>query len=88
MVGLRTRRAQRSKWFWFSFSYKGKNQGCCNVQAKSRKAALQKTIDLQIHPKHDDIQAFEMEKAELGPDRLFTKQEMLKLNYPIQEGGE
>lgn len=71
----------KSKWFWFSFSHKGKNQGCCNVEAANEKAALQKTIDLGIHPKHDDIETFELEDAELEPDRLITRQEMLDMNY-------
>ena len=71
----------KNKWYWFSFSYKGKNQGCCNVKAENQKDATQKTIDLKIHPKHDDIEIFELDKAELKPDRLFTRQEMLKMDY-------
>ena len=62
----------KSKWYWFSFSYKGKNQGCCNVEAGDEESALQKTIDLDIHPKHDDIEGFEIKAAELEPDRLIS----------------
>ena len=75
----------KNKWFWFSFSHNGINQGCCNVQAKSRKVALQKTIDLQIHPVHDDIEIFELNDAELEPDRLFTRQEMLDKDYESEK---
>ncbi len=72
----------KSKWFWFSFSHNGVNQGCCNVKAANQKAALRKTIHLGIHPKHDDIETCELlGEAELEPDRLFTRQEMLDMNY-------
>lgn len=69
------------KWYWFSFSFDGKNQGCCNVQAESQEVALQKTIDLGIHPKHDDIEVYVGDKNELEPDKLYSKEEMEKLNY-------
>ncbi len=69
------------KWYWFSFSYNGKNQGCCNVKAKNEKEALQKTIDLDIHPKHDDIEKFEMDKQELKPDKLYSRKEMIEAGY-------
>ena len=71
----------KSNWYWFSFSYKRVNQGCCNVQAKNREDALQKTIDLEIHPKHDDIEVVELEDAELDPDRLYTRHELLEMEY-------
>ncbi len=64
------------KWWWFSFSFGGKNQGCCNVQAESQEAALQKTIDLGIHPKHDDLEIWEGNNFELEPDRLYSSEEM------------
>jgi hypothetical protein len=69
------------KWYWFSFSFEGANQGCCNVQAVSQEAALQKTIDLGIHPRHDDIEVYVGEgdgTPELEPDRLYSPDEMEK----------
>lgn len=69
------------KWYWFSFSHNGINQGCCNVQAKDKESALQKTIDLRIHPKHDNIETFELDTPELEPDRLFSKHEMIDRDY-------
>ena len=66
------------KWYWFSFSFDSVNQGCCNVQAESQEAALQKTIDLGIHPKHDDIEIGVGDKPELEPDRLYSPDEMEK----------
>ncbi len=69
------------KWYWFSFSFGGVNQGCCNVEAESQEAARQKTIDLGIHPKHDDIDVYAIESSQLEPDRLYSREEMLKMNY-------
>ncbi len=69
------------KWYWLSFSHKGVNQGVCNVQAYNKRMALQRTIDLGIHPPHDDISILELLAAELEPDRLFSKQEMLDRKY-------
>ncbi len=69
------------KWYWFSFSFGGVNQGCCNVEAENQEAALQKTIDLGIHPKHDDIECYEGIASELEPNRLFSKEEMTKMDY-------
>ena len=69
------------KYYWFSFSFNGKNQGCCNVEAKSEKEALQRIIDLNIHPRHDDIEIFEIEKFELKLNKLYSTQEMISLDY-------
>ncbi len=69
------------RWYWFSFSYRGENQGCCNVEAESQEAALQKTIDLDINQKHDDIECYEGTGPELAPNKLFSKEEMLKMDY-------
>ncbi len=69
------------KWYWFSFSFMGVNQGCCNVEAVSQEAALQKTIELNIHPRHDDIDCYEGSEPDLEPNRLFSKEEMIKMNY-------
>ena len=72
---------KKLKWYWFSFSFDGKNQGCCNVQAANKKDALKKTIELKIHPKHDDIKVCVIAEAELLPDRLYTRNQMLAKGY-------
>jgi len=74
-------KTKQNKWYWFSFSYKGRNQGCCNVEAKDRETAIQKTIDLNIHPKHDHMEIFEFDDAELEPDKLFSRKELLGKGY-------
>ncbi len=69
-------------WYWFSFSFGGKNQGVCVVESETEKTALQKTIDLGIHPKHDDIKAYRMNVQELPkPNKLYTRKEMINLGY-------
>lgn len=80
--------AWKEQWYWFSFSYKKKNQGCCMVQAHTVEEALQKIIDLNIHPKHDDIAKFvftdeeaAQEQKHMKPDRLYSPEELTKLGY-------
>ncbi|KKK88247.1 hypothetical protein LCGC14_2745100 [marine sediment metagenome] len=69
------------RWYWFSFSFKGEHQGSCNVRADTPEAALQRTTDLGIQPKHDDVLCFEIPYAEITADKLLTKQELKALNY-------
>ena len=68
-------------WYWFSFSFEGKNQGCCNVEANSEEEGLQKTIDLNIHPKHDDIMVFEIPSPELEVDKLISPKEVANQGF-------
>lgn len=51
------------------------------MQAKDKDAALEKTIELGIHPAHDDICILEISDPELEPDRLYTKAEMKAKDY-------
>lgn len=72
----------KNKWWWFSFSFEGTNNGCCNVQAPTQEEALQKTIDLNIHPPHDNIWSCEMDDGpELDENKLYSNAEMNKLEY-------
>lgn len=73
--------------YWFSFSYKGEHQGVCTVKANSPDEALQKTIDLKIHPAHDDIACFEVSKLDNGIvyDKLYSKAEMIALGYTVKQ---
>jgi len=68
-------------WYWFSFSFGGKNQGCCNVQAAGSEEAKQKVEDLGIMPQNDHIRAFEMDEPELDPDRLYSVDELKALEF-------
>lgn len=77
---------KKLNYYWFSFSLKGKNQGCCNVEAKDEKIALQKTIDLKIHPKHDDIFCCLIEKIEVPLDKLFPSEYLNSKGYEKFKG--
>ena len=52
------------------------------VRAKSRIYAMHKTIDLGIHPKHDDIAIYEMASPEqMKLNRLYTPKEMDEMTF-------
>ncbi len=69
------------KWYWFSFSFQGENQGCCNVEANSVEKAWIKIEKLGIVPSYDDIEKYQMKNPELEPNKLISKAEMRKLGY-------
>lgn len=72
------------KTIWFSFSYKGKNNGVLITQAKDPFEAKENTKHLW--PQYDDIQFFTIENIEdenpnLKLDKLYTAEEMIALGY-------
>ncbi len=69
------------KYYWFSFSYKGKNQGVCIVESDTIEEAQHKVIELNIAPKYDNIEYFSLLEAELPLNVLVTPEEMIKLGY-------
>ncbi len=75
------------KKYWFSFSFKGKNQGICIVEEENEIKAEQKTIDLGIHPEYDDILCFELNSLDKDPDleldKLYSSEEMIELGYGV-----
>lgn len=71
----------KNKWYWFSFSLDGTNQGCCNVQANNEKLAFIKLIGLDCVPKFDDVKFFEIKESELTPNKLISRKEMKNLGY-------
>ncbi len=73
--------ANNLKWYWLSFSNNGTNQGCCNVQAESEETALQKTINLKICPKYNDILYFVLTEPELEADTLYSPQDLTDLGH-------
>lgn len=70
-------------YYWFSFSHEGGNAGVCIVQANDEDQALQKTIELDIHPAHDHIACFQIEDLESGMEIniLYTPEDMVNMNY-------
>ena len=69
------------KYYWYSFSYEGKNQGVCLVEANTPEEARHKVIELKIAPEHDHGQCFGISKAEIPLNVLVTPDEMIKLGY-------
>jgi hypothetical protein len=69
------------KYYWFSFSNKGKSQGVCLVEANNMEEARLKVIELNIIPEHDHVQCFGILEAEIPLNVLVTPEEMVKLGY-------
>lgn len=69
------------EYYWFSFSYKGENQGVCLVKANTFEESLKKVIDLKIAPNHDHIQCFGISEPELPLDVLITPDKLRELGY-------
>ena len=69
------------KYYWFSFSYQGENQGVCLVEAENSELARQKVVELGIAPQCDHIKCFGIAEAEIPLNTLFTADEMIKSGY-------
>ena len=68
------------KYFFISFSYKGKNQGCIQTQAEDLDKALIKIKD--IIPKYDHMLPYELYgKDDLECDILHTPKSLMKKGY-------
>lgn len=78
------------KIFWFSFSYKGKNNGVCVLQAGNKSEASVKILDFQ--PDYDDVFCCELkittlaeEHPKLEFNKLYTPEDMIALGYASQK---
>ena len=69
--------------YWLSFSLDGEAQGICVVQATSKIDALKKAKELDIIPKHDDIEMFMLvEDQDLVTENvLLTPEELYDIGY-------
>ena len=71
------------KWYFISFRdpRRNRNLGCCNVNAKGGpQKALDKTVELKINPGGESA-IFLIPEPELVPNRLYSRQEMIDLDY-------
>ena len=68
-------------YFWISFSYKGKNQGCCIIEESDKSLAYLKAEKLKIIPKSDHIFVTQCEKQELECDVLILPDKLKELGY-------
>ena len=73
------------KYYWFSFSSEGGNQGVCLVEAVTPEEAQFKVIELGIIPEHDHVQCFGISEAELPLNVLISPEEMVKLGYTSRQ---
>jgi len=75
------------KTYWFSFSYQGKNQGVCVVEASNSEEATAKILELKLVPKFDDIRAYEIDDFSEDPkielDRFYKSEELVALGYKL-----
>jgi hypothetical protein len=69
------------KYYWFSFSHAGGNQGVCLVEADTPEEARHKVIELNIAPDHDHVQCYGISKPEIPLNVLITPKEMVELGY-------
>lgn len=73
------------KIFWFSFSYKGKNNGVCVVKADTEEDGFEKIENLQLLPDYDDVHCTECENIDNDPgiefNVLYSPEEMVQKGY-------
>lgn len=70
-----------NKYFWFSFSYRGQNNGVCLIEADSPEEADDKIIALNLVPSFDDVKCFQIDNAEIELNRLFSYEELVDMGY-------
>lgn len=70
------------EYIWLSFSYNGKNQGCCNVKADSPGKALEICDEIGITPDYDDIVAFKIDEPELPLNQLIDPDHLKEHGWP------
>jgi len=66
------------EYYWVSFSLNGINQGCCTIKAKSNEEAIKKATKLHNEVKYNDILALPMPYDITEPNKLISKEELLK----------
>ncbi len=79
----KSKKQQKERWYFLSFRNPSinKNLECCNVGViGDLEKALEKTRKLRINP-GGEVAAYEIDKPELEPDRLYSRKEMIKLGY-------
>ena len=73
---------EKQFWYFISYSLDGLNQGCINVQANSLEGARKNISRLGIAPKHyDDVATFIVEKNDLPPDILVSREKLIEMNF-------
>ena len=68
-------------FYWLSFSYNGRNTGCCNVKAKNRLDSIEVVKKLGICPKYDDVMVIQIPKVELTLNTIYSAKQLKELGY-------
>ncbi len=82
-TNLKKKNEEIRDWYFISFRDVNKNMniGCCNIRVRGGpKRALERTIELGINP-GGEAAIFLIGKPELEPNRLYSRDEMINLNY-------
>jgi len=73
------------KIYWFSYSFEGKNNGVCVVEAFTQQEAEEKVENLKLAPDSDDIMIIEIDDFSYDPliqlNTYYSREEMINLNY-------
>lgn len=70
------------KYFWYSFSYQGNNQGVCLIEANSKLEADTKLAELKISPSHfNDVLCVPIEDQEIELNVLISPKDMQQKGY-------
>lgn len=74
--------------YWFSFSFEGKNNGVCLIEAYNPEDAFDKCKNLKLMPEYDDIYCTTVNdmamEADLQFNRLYSPEEMVENGYSIK----
>jgi hypothetical protein len=69
------------KWYWFSFSLDGKNQGVFNIEAYNEWDAYREAQELGLIPDYDDIELTRIPEQELKEIKRYSPEELYELGY-------
>jgi hypothetical protein len=72
-------------WYFISFRdpVKNRNLGCCNIlvdDRKGSKSVLEMATELGVNP-GGEAAIFQIDEPELDANRLYSREEMIALNY-------
>ncbi len=69
------------KFYWYSFSLTGVNQGVILIEADNINDADSKLEELNIIPNFDNIECVVIDNAEIELNRLYKKEELVAKGY-------
>lgn len=71
--------------YWFSFSFRGKNNGVCLIEAKTLESAETIILEKKLVPENDHAICVKIDdlsqEGEFEFNRLYSPEEMRKIGY-------